>query len=109
MSLIQPLQALGVHPEEAAMIREMSRFNETARSHMQRDSEAGSRWVCDCLACREVRSLVGMEKVLDVWSMVRELRGAEDQFEHLPEGPEKTSARDRYLSLYDELAARVAG
>jgi len=91
------------------MVHEMSRFNETARAHMSRDTEAGNKWICECRECHEIRSLVGMEKVLDVWTMVRELRGAQDRLEQLPDGPDKHMLRDRYLRLYDELAARVAG
>jgi hypothetical protein len=90
------------------MINEMSQVNETARSHMQRDTESGGKWTCSCLECSEVRSLVGMEKVMEVWLCVRELNAAEEKLNGIPDGPEKESLWTHYLSLIDQLAARVA-
>ena len=90
------------------MVNEMSQFNETARAHMQRDTEAGGLWICQCTECREIRALVGMEKVLNLWPLVRELRGTEEQLAGLSDGPEKQRLRERYLKLHDQLADQVA-
>ncbi len=86
------------------MAHEMSQFRATANTHMRRDMEAGGKWVCGCEACREIRSLMGMEKALDVWPLVREIREIEDQLHGLLDGPEKRRLLERYFKLHDELA-----
>ena len=48
------------------MINQMDQFKATANAHMRRDMEAGWKWVCQCEACKQIRSLIGMEKTLEV-------------------------------------------
>jgi hypothetical protein len=91
------------------MINEMSRVNETSRAHMQRDMGTAGQWTCDCSECHEVRSLIGIEKVLQVWAAVRELDAAEVQLSRIPDGSEKQGVWAHYLTLLDQLAAKVAG
>ena len=91
------------------MVKEMGHFNDVARTHLDRDTATGGPWVCGCEACRHVRALVGMEKMFNIWPLVRELRGAEEQLDQLPDGPEKQRLSDRYMRLHDQLAAEVAG
>jgi hypothetical protein len=78
---------------------------------MRRDLEAGTQWICECEACRGIRSLVGMEKMLDVRPLIREIQETEDRLKALPEGAsgsEKRRLQDRYLKLYDRLAEEMA-
>lgn len=75
---------------------------------MQRDIEAGRKWTCECESCHEIRSLVGMEKMLEVRPLAREIRQIEDQLQSMPNGPEMQDLMQRYLALYDKLAAVVA-
>jgi hypothetical protein len=91
------------------MVKEVGQFKDVAREHMERDTANGGPWICGCEACRHVRSLVGMEKMLNIWPLGRELRGAEEQLKQLADGPEKQRLADRYLKLHDQLAAQVAG
>jgi hypothetical protein len=86
----------------------MSQFRETANAHMRRDLEGGGKWVCGCAACHEIRSLVGMEKVLDVRPLVREIKQVEEQLDGLPDGPERRGLLEQYLELYDKLADVMA-
>jgi hypothetical protein len=90
------------------MVNEMRQLNDTARAHMNRDTESSGKWMCTCEACRNVRSLVGMEKVLDIWPIVNELRRAEERLSQLPEGPEKQHLAERWSGLQDQLAMQVA-
>ncbi len=87
---------------------QMSEFRETANAHMRRDMEAGGKWTCACQACAEIRSLVGMDKVLEVRQLVRQVKGLEEQLEQLPDGPERRILLERYLALHDQLAGEVA-
>ena len=48
------------------MSNAMTEIKATASAHMRRDLETGPKWTCECDACGHVRSLVGMEKVLEV-------------------------------------------
>src|SRR5262249_31776025 len=52
---------------------EMKEIQATATEHMRRDLETGPKWTCDCEACVQLRSLVGVEKVLGVRPLVREI------------------------------------
>jgi hypothetical protein len=90
------------------MTNQMSQFKETANAHMRRDMEAGWKWVCQCEACKQIRSLVGMEKTLEVRQRVREIEEIEERLEELPDGPTKQNLRERYLQLYDQLADEMA-
>jgi len=90
------------------MATEMSQMKATAQAHMQRDMESGRKWVCTCEPCREMRSLVGMDKLLDVRPLVREISQIEDQMRDLPEGPEMRTLLGKYLELHDQLAETMA-
>ena len=86
----------------------MAQFKNTANEHMRRDMEAKGKWVCQCEACREIRSLVGMDKVLGVRPLVRDLENMEAQLATLPEGQEKKNLLARYHQIFDQLAELVA-
>jgi hypothetical protein len=90
------------------MSNAMTEIKATASAHMRRDLEAGAKWVCECDACGYLRSLVGMEKVLDVRPLVREIDQIGAQMEGLPPGPERQRLMEQYLGLHDRLAAVVA-
>lgn len=81
------------------MITEMAQMSATAKAHMNRDVEAGGKWVCDCEPCRELRSLVGMEKVFKVRPLVREIEQIEQRVSALPDGAEKRMLQAHYLTL----------
>ena len=90
------------------MATEMSQIKATANAHLRRDVEAGHEWTCDCEACREMRSLVGMEKVLQVRPVVRDIREVEDQMGNAKNRVEMQGLMNRYLALYDQLAEVMA-
>jgi hypothetical protein len=90
------------------MALEMSLLKTTANAHMRRDLEAGGKWVCECEACRAIRDLVGMEKVLEVRPLVREIQLLEGRLDGLPDGPQRRSLLEQYLELHDKLADAVA-
>ena len=87
------------------MPNEMSRFKATADAHMRRDLESGGEWICTCEACSGIRSLEGVDKVLSVRPLVREIVETEDQLEQMPEGQEKQGVVELYHNLHDKLAA----
>src|SRR5690349_6677747 len=93
--------------QEQAMSAEMSNIKATANAHMRRDLAAG-RWTCTCEACRETRALTGMDKMLHIWPLVREIQDLEADMERMPEGDQRQTAMERYLSLYDQLANAMA-
>lgn len=86
----------------------MTEAKATASAHMRRDLEAGGKWTCPCEACASFRSLVGVEKVLDVRPLVRAIEQTEAQLDGLPPGPERQHLLEQYLGLYDKLAAVMA-
>jgi hypothetical protein len=90
------------------MATEMGKMKATANDHMRRDIEAGRKWICECEPCREMRSLVGMDKLLDVRPLVREIGDIEDQLNGLPDGPEMRTLLEKYLALHDKLADAMA-
>ena len=90
------------------MTNQMSQFKETANAHMRAAIESGGKWVCDCEPCQQIRSLVGLEKTLNVRPLVREIQEVESRLDGLLEGPEKRALRQQYLRLCDELADVVA-
>ena len=90
------------------MAGQMSEFKATANAHMRRDMQAGGKWLCQCKACHEIRSLVGMDKMLAVRHLVREVGDLEGQLSALPDGPEKQRLLERYLKLYDLLAEEMS-
>ncbi len=90
------------------MANQMSEFKATANAHMRSALEAGKKWVCDCKACHQIRSLTGMEKTLEVRPLVREIEEVEHQLHGSQDGPEQRALLERYLKLYDELADVMA-
>jgi hypothetical protein len=86
----------------------MKEIKATATDHMRRDLDAVGKWVCACEACVQVRSLVGMEKVLGMRPLVREIEYLSSQLDELPAGPERQQVLERYLGLHDKLADAVA-
>jgi hypothetical protein len=83
-------------------------FKATADAHMRRDIEAGKKWVCQCEACAAIRSLVGVEKMLGIRPLVREIEDTETQLDGMPDGPEKCRLQEHHLKLYDRLASEMA-
>ena len=90
------------------MATQMSQIKTTAHAHIRRDLALTRKWICECEPCREMRSLVSMDKMLDVHPLVREIGQVEDQLRDLPEGPEMSALLEHYLSLHDKLAEVVA-
>lgn len=90
------------------MPTEMSQIKATANAHMRRDMEAGGKWICDCEACLGMRSLVGMEKTLEVRPLVRQIEEIGKRLDELPNGPEKEALLEQYLDLHDNLADVMA-
>jgi hypothetical protein len=86
----------------------MSQMRGVANAHIKHDMEAGRKWVCECEACREMRSLVGVDKLLDVRPLVREIARVEEQLRELPDGPEMSELLGHYLALHDKLADVMA-
>jgi hypothetical protein len=81
----------------------MAQFRATAKTHMQRDLNAGRKWTCTCEACDAIRNLVAVDKVLIVRNLVREIQEAEDRWAAEPDGPPKQGLWEHYLRLHDEL------
>jgi hypothetical protein len=95
--------------EGASVVNQMSQFRATANAHMRRDMAAApAKWLCECEACKEIRSLMGMEKTLEVRQRVRELRDIEERLAGLPDGPARQELLDHFLKLYDDLADEMA-
>jgi hypothetical protein len=90
------------------MINEMSQIKATANAHMRRDIDAGGKWACECEACHGIRSLMGMEKMLDARPLVREIQQIKGQLHGLPDGPEIRSLQEKYFKLHDQLADVMA-
>jgi hypothetical protein len=90
------------------MSNEMSRLKETANAHMKRDTEKGGKWTCTCEACQGIRSLEGMEKMLAVRPLMREILETGEKLERLPEGEEKQGLVELYHNLHDKLAEKMA-
>ena len=85
----------------------MNQFKATANVHMRQEMERGN-WVCQCEACHAIRSLVGLDKMLAVRPLVRELHQAEQRLAELPAGPERRNYLEQYLRLHDQLADELA-
>jgi hypothetical protein len=86
----------------------MRDLKDTATAHMTRDMRAGGKWRCDCEACREIRALMGMDKLLGIWPLIRALEQLHSEIEEMRESPEKQARRGEWEKLYDELAAEMA-
>ncbi len=86
----------------------MNEFKQTATDHMRRDLDAAGKWTCQCEACHGIRSLVGMEKALDIRRLVREIESTEEQMRGLSDGLDKNQLKAHYLHLHDRLADELA-
>jgi hypothetical protein len=86
----------------------MNEIKATATAHMRRDFEVGATWACQCEACVNIRSLVGLEKMLDVRPLVRAIEQMSAQLDGLPPGPERRRLLEQYLELHDKLAEVIA-
>ncbi|HEY2881941.1 MAG TPA: hypothetical protein VGJ15_05895 [Pirellulales bacterium] len=87
---------------------DMRQMRETANAHMRQDIQSGWKWVCECDDCREIRSLIGVDKTLEVRELVRRIDHLETSMQRLPEGPDMDGVKAQYLKLHDELAAVMA-
>jgi hypothetical protein len=85
-----------------------SQIRATANDHMRRDLETGSKWVCTCDACREIRSLTSLDKMLDVWPLVRDIQQIEGRLDGLADASQRQNLLEQYFRLYDKLAQTVA-
>jgi hypothetical protein len=90
------------------MATEMSQIRSIANAHIRRDMGLMRKWICECDACCETRSLVGMDKLFDVRPLVREIAQVEEQLRDMPEGQEMRGLLEQYLTLYDKLAEAMA-
>jgi len=86
----------------------MNEFKATASEHLKRDLEDRGKWVCQCDACVHIRSLMGVEKMLDARPLVRALEQTGAELEGLAPGPDRDRVLRRYLDLHDKLAAVIA-
>jgi hypothetical protein len=86
----------------------MNEFKQTGSAHMRRDLEAGGKWLCNCEACHEIRSQVGIKESLGVRPLITEIEKTEDRIKGLPDGSKKFILQDRYLRLLDQLADELA-
>jgi hypothetical protein len=86
----------------------MTEAKETAAAHMQRDSQDGGRWGCSCEACRHIRSLIGVDKMLDVRPIVRAIEKVANKLDGAADGPDRRELLYEYHALYDYLADVMA-
>jgi hypothetical protein len=85
----------------------MKEIKATASEHLKRDLEDGGKWVCTCDACVHMRSLIGVQKMLDVRPLVRALEQTGAELEGLAPGPDRDRVLKQYLELHDKLAAVI--
>ena len=90
------------------MTNEPASFKEIAHAHLRRDMDETKTWTCECEACHQMRSLVGMDKMLEIWPLVKQVREAQDQVEQIPDGAEKQGVVELYHNLTDQLANKMA-
>jgi hypothetical protein len=86
----------------------MKQIKATATEHMRRNLETVSKWTCECEACVQIPSLVGVDKVLDVRPLVRSIELTGARLDGLPAGPERARLWQQYLGLHDKLAELIA-
>jgi hypothetical protein len=86
----------------------MNEFKQTGCAHMRRDLEAGGKWLCNCEACHEIRSQVGIKESPGVRPLITEIEKTEDRLKGLLDGSKKFILQDRYLRLLDQLADELA-
>lgn len=87
---------------------EMSEIRTVANEHIKRDTADGGQWTCHCEACLGMRSLVGMEKILLIRPLVREIEQLEDQIAQAKSGPERDALRAQFDTASDRLAEVMA-
>lgn len=90
------------------MSTEMSQMKATANAHMRSETQNGGKWVCECEACHGIRSLIGMDKMLDIRPLVRAIETMADELDSLPDGAQKQTLLGQYLALQDKLAEVMA-
>jgi hypothetical protein len=93
---------------ESPQQNEMGRMKATVHDHVQRDLESVGTWSCMCADCGRMRSLIGVEKMVEVRPLVREIAQIEEQLAGMPEGAERRARTERYLALHDRLADVMA-
>jgi hypothetical protein len=86
----------------------MTEFKLTGSAHMRRDLEAGGKWLCNCEACHEIRSQVGIKESPGIRPLITEIEKTEERLKGLPDGSKKFILQDRYLRLLDQLADELA-
>lgn len=86
----------------------MTQFKLTADEHMARDIGTSGTWTCDCEPCRNIRSLIGLDKVLAIRPLIRELNDLKERIARLPECVERGQLVERSMRLQDRLAAEMA-
>ena len=89
------------------MADETTSFKEIAHAHLHRDLQASNEWTCACEACGHMRSLVGMEKMLEIWPLVKQVREVQDRIENAHDGAEKEGVVELYHNLSDRLADKM--
>jgi hypothetical protein len=82
----------------------MKQIRATANAHLRRDMEADGKWTCQCDNCHEIRSLIGVEKTLEVRPLVRQILRIEEQLDTMPDGPDRRTLLEHFLKMHDELA-----
>ncbi len=90
------------------MSNAMTEISATASAHMRRDLDEGTKWACQCEACVNMRSLVGVQKMLDVRPLVRAIEQTSARLDELPPGPERQRVLEQCLGLHDQLAKVIA-
>jgi hypothetical protein len=90
------------------MDHNMKQMQETANLHMRRDIESVRKWVCECVDCKQIRSLIGMQKTLEMRPLIRKIEEIEENLYKLPAGPETDMVMQHYFQLHDELASVMA-
>lgn len=85
----------------------MSKIRATAEAHIERDQAMGRRWSCECDDCREFRSLVGVDKLLEVRPLVREIDALEDRLREA-DGTAAVEILQEHSAAYDKLADTMA-
>jgi hypothetical protein len=58
--------------------------------------------------CVQVRALVGVEKVLGVRPLIREIERMSAELDGLAPGPDRQRLFEQYLGLHDRLAVLIA-
>lgn len=87
------------------MKTEMGDLKNLATAHMNCDLAVGQKWGCVCNACTQIRSLMGLEKMLRIRPLVRAIGELESRLDGLSIGSHRQALSEEYLGLYARLAA----